>query len=1488
MLAVRSSAKVGGAQLDCWRGVESERKCRWEEREIGNRHHLGKGQPREPLPDPSICHVAASWACWHRPRSRWSCETMGLVAPLAVRQHFECIGANSMVGFIHNAGKWRVVQLESMAAAALSPREKLMLPPSALRCKHCSCPLLRKREREGGEERCGERGRVVKGGGGGGLGRLHASRIEERAEGAATWQGPRKDQGTLRTISESIRGIGGRVVRARSGQGGLRLLLSSHVTCHDGGKRGGWSGSHGDAVWKSFSLTKADFNRVVDYGLLTWQVRRCDTSAKWVAEASPSGWSWWRQNRRADGGKKKEEDKKRAETDKEVVMRRKVKVTRVENPGEMVVEGTEVRFKLNTSLDDIKVKWLKERTVTVVFRDEARFLLRRVKDDLVRAFEDGWIIGNGDLPQNERRGRIKIEGPGVASYVAKAKDVDEFMIAEQLVEVTLGDTTYKILFKPWMTRVEFRNLRKQEEDGVFWVMALQIPLDDMPFIYAQIEKAIGKIILAHPTNADPRGPALVNARFDLVPEARPNMKDVLWIETAKGDTLEIKLASSGTIKCRTCKQFFHSEQECRRNEGQHAGGPGSSCQPQQQHQRQATPLNSGGQNPRYQGPLGPRPIIPAPSGAASHRGMIRMNPTFSPQGNGRNIQGMQQQAGGRSMLGDMGGGGPFQGQMGVGMAGGFPQGPGQNGGQGIYGVPIHQGGQLGAWQGGGVSTEWLLANGIHPALWAGLLNAHGGTPLRSQGGGTTTQQGQVPFGMQEGRQGYPETEQPIGGRPSEATGGDRAGPSMGPDQSRNKSRGAGKQRRLSTTLQPEITPEPSRGSRLSRSGSEKSVGQDFGMATPGKRQRGIGAGNRIKFYTSLVDARITEQKLMELEPLGLRLIPMSQFMEAKKQELAKFMISPIMITADAIAELKSRLPKDKKLGSSFLKTTLTQSWPETKLDNEKLAMLGRWWEGPQIWSAAKDTKGGVGILIHRDLGMQILDYYADLWGRWAWVVLQEEEHNVIWAIASVYAPVRRKERISIFEELRVALRTWTTSSLAGIGTRDLHPTEMGYTWFSHRGKGRRLDYLLVGGNLKNQLINIEETINPVSDHKPVTGQFNIGTEQLKGRGYFKLNTLNLQSEGLSQWTQGFWERWQKQKDHFATLADWWEAGSRILSKLLDVFSRILALNRNREERRCWKQVQIAEENMKRHPISELTWGKERARRLAIWDEKQQEKSELWAERLKVKGLEVYDRMTRETFQRLSPARTATTLKELRHPFDPEEPTTADPKALCRYAALYFQDILTSRRQEEGGDTDLATDSDHWNNTTVRLTTQGRLDLDRPIAKEEAEQALKAMANGKTPGNDGLPVEFYRKHRNHLGEDLVAIYNEVQMGGRLPNSACRGIISILFKKGDTSDIRNWRPILLLNVSYKILAKVLARRLGMYLPDLVEDDQAAFVRGRYIYENIVTTVEVLEVVSQEDLDVTVLLLDMEKAYDRVNWLRKGRHLNVQQRRLSAQAP
>ena len=63
-----------------------------------------------------------------------------------------------------------------------------------------------------------------------------------------------------------------------------------------------------------------------------------------------------------------------------------------------------------------------------------------------------------------------------------------------------------------------------------------------------------------------------------------------------------------------------------------------------------------------------------------------------------------------------------------------------------------------------------------------------------------------------------------------------------------------------------------------------------------------------------------------------------------------------------------------------------------------------------------------------------------------------------------------------------------------------------------------------------------------------------------------------------------------------------------------------------------------------------------------------------------------------------------------------------------------------------------------------------------------------------------------------------------------------MIILLYKKGDRSDIRNWRPISLLNIDYKILSKVFAERLKLVLHEIISDEQKGCIPGRFIGETI----------------------------------------------------
>ena len=86
-----------------------------------------------------------------------------------------------------------------------------------------------------------------------------------------------------------------------------------------------------------------------------------------------------------------------------------------------------------------------------------------------------------------------------------------------------------------------------------------------------------------------------------------------------------------------------------------------------------------------------------------------------------------------------------------------------------------------------------------------------------------------------------------------------------------------------------------------------------------------------------------------------------------------------------------------------------------------------------------------------------------------------------------------------------------------------------------------------------------------------------------------------------------------------------------------------------------------------------------------------------------------------------------------------------------------------------------------------------------------------MKNNKSPGLDGLTVEFYQTFWFKIEKLVINSLNEGFLKNELSVTQKQGVLSLLYKKGDPENIENWRPITLLNTDYKILTRILAKRL-----------------------------------------------------------------------------
>ena len=90
-----------------------------------------------------------------------------------------------------------------------------------------------------------------------------------------------------------------------------------------------------------------------------------------------------------------------------------------------------------------------------------------------------------------------------------------------------------------------------------------------------------------------------------------------------------------------------------------------------------------------------------------------------------------------------------------------------------------------------------------------------------------------------------------------------------------------------------------------------------------------------------------------------------------------------------------------------------------------------------------------------------------------------------------------------------------------------------------------------------------------------------------------------------------------------------------------------------------------------------------------------------------------------------------------------------------------------------------------------------------------------------------------------------------------------------KNGDRLDHKNWRPISLLNVDYKLYACVLAGRVLKVIAMVVASDQTCGLPGCYISKNVTFLRDEVELANEYNLPVALLSLDQEKAFDHVDW-------------------
>nr|VZI08286.1 unnamed protein product [Spirometra erinaceieuropaei] len=163
-----------------------------------------------------------------------------------------------------------------------------------------------------------------------------------------------------------------------------------------------------------------------------------------------------------------------------------------------------------------------------------------------------------------------------------------------------------------------------------------------------------------------------------------------------------------------------------------------------------------------------------------------------------------------------------------------------------------------------------------------------------------------------------------------------------------------------------------------------------------------------------------------------------------------------------------------------------------------------------------------------------------------------------------------------------------------------------------------------------------------------------------------------------------------------------------------------------------------------------------------------------------------------------------------------------------------------------------------------------VDLDLPPSLQETIRAVQQLSSGKAPGSDAIPVEVYKHGGPQLMDHLTALFQEMWRQGKVPHDFKDATIVHLYKrKGNRQVCDNHSGIYLLNITWKISARILLNRLNNHLEQtLLPESQCGFRRNRGTTDMIFAARQLQEKCQEMRTHLYSTFLDLTKAFDTVN--------------------
>ena len=548
------------------------------------------------------------------------------------------------------------------------------------------------------------------------------------------------------------------------------------------------------------------------------------------------------------------------------------------------------------------------------------------------------------------------------------------------------------------------------------------------------------------------------------------------------------------------------------------------------------------------------------------------------------------------------------------------------------------------------------------------------------------------------------------------------------------------------------------------------------------------------------------------------------------------------------------------------------------------------WGGTAIFAHGTNRSRGVAVLIKKGYSCDISQICADTSGRYIMCNILVE--NCYFALVCIYGPNEDKPEFftSVFERCheyaanKILIGDFNTALNISVDRKGDVSTSAcdsksaiqinalmeqyymcdlwrvrnygvrRYSWFKPNNikQASRIDYAIISEGIVQQIYDLFYHSNIYSDHSAMSVIFQ-PTQSERGPSYWKLNTtLLLDGDYLEQIRTHIADKMVSDK-HLHPKTRWENLKESIKQESIK-FSKKKACEKR--IRRADLSLQISDMEETFDTISYEDFQDLQAKRVEL-ESLTEEHIKGVIFRSRCRWYEEGEKNNKYFFnleQNKYNAKTCTAL------IDPKtDNLITEDSCILQLQQQFYQELYTA---------DPNIMFDVKGSPPYCVSDEDRERQQEPLTLEEISEAVLSMKNNKCPGPDGLPVDIYRvfwAQVKHLLFDVINISFEEK---NLHRSASRGILSLIPKgQKDTRYLKNMRPLTMLNTDYKIIEKSLVGRLMSALEVIINLDQKGFMPGRSILVNIRKMFDLIKIATKEDIPMTVLQIDIAKAFDKV---------------------